>query len=503
MSIRSVAIIGSGPSGLTSLYELLHTSEGGVTSVGENLPVNPHFTNITVFEQNSSIGGVWNSSLKCTDPPVPTKNVLNSGNYNDPYELKPPKRIPSFGSEVEIIKDSVQNDSPQYSKSAVYNNLYTNIPRRLMRFSYSKSHKETERYQEIKPFLTHQEIKKFLDDFTKDNDLLKYIRFNTEVESVKYDDATKKWRVISREFIEETGKDTWRSEYYDGVIVAGGRLNIPYFPLIPGLSEYIHKFPNVIRHAKAFRTIDNYKDKNILIVGGSVSCVDLIQYLYTVCKKIYVSRRTEKAPFEWMESAINSDGIITKPEISSLDKDGSINFTDGTTLEKPDQIILATGYHFHFPYLERNLVKLSSSSVSPSNSPSVQNLYLHTFYVENPSLAFVGIPLISTVWHAFEAEAAAIVGVWSGASKLPSVKDQKLWEARRLEETANNIKFQIYTFESGKSDLIDPLAKLSTTGRLNPLDVDTGAAEELIDSLKSSEKIFYSVKEGNLKLEMD
>lgn len=67
-NIKSVAIIGAGPSGIASAYELTRTTKDGKSLFGTR-DISEYeksnelaFDEIVVFERNSSVGGVWSKS---------------------------------------------------------------------------------------------------------------------------------------------------------------------------------------------------------------------------------------------------------------------------------------------------------------------------------------------------------------------------------------------------------------------------------------------------------
>ncbi|EHN03962.1 hypothetical protein VIN7_5231 [Saccharomyces cerevisiae x Saccharomyces kudriavzevii VIN7] len=96
--IKSVAIIGSGAAGLTTLFELLNTKKDGSTSLRynddgelENSKVensDPAFPKVVAFEQGSRIGGIWAPSFDTPD--VIPQEAFDSEKYDDPlpYNLR-------------------------------------------------------------------------------------------------------------------------------------------------------------------------------------------------------------------------------------------------------------------------------------------------------------------------------------------------------------------------------------------------------------------------------
>jgi hypothetical protein len=59
-------------------------------------------------------------------------------------------------------------------------------------------------------------------------------------------------------------------------------------------------------------------------------------------------------------------------------------FTDGTSC-RVDVIVCATGYHYSYPFLQ-------IPDLTSPEKQCVNGLFEHVFRIDNPSLAFVGLP---------------------------------------------------------------------------------------------------------------
>lgn len=486
--VLRTAIIGGGAAGLTSLYELLHTSADGKSTVysGE-LPTDPAFEPV-LFERNAQVGGVWNASLNVSDPPLPN----NADNYNDPFGIQPQSLIPEF------IHNLTRNSSlktESYNHSPVYHYLYTNIPEKFMQFSYSPE--PVTKNPHIEPFLYHDQVKGYLQNFAEKHKLFKYINFNTTVEKVT---ADKQGLNIITKTVLEDGRELWKESQFDKLIIASGHYNVPYYPLVPGFKEYIKKYPDVILHSKAYRSSDQFKGKSVLIVGSSISSIDIIQYIYPVVKELYISKKSDSL-YEWINNAIAACEINVKPVLKRYNLDGSVEFEDGTKLESIDKIILSTGYHYHYPFLDDSLFHQTADSIFPSSNTKVDDLYLHTFHISNPNIAFVGIAQTPTVFSSLESAAAAIAGVWAeqSAQKLPPKAKQIEWIEKRVKESGNNKSFQCYAVTQAREWFIDPLNELSAPNRNHPFEVLGDPVKPILDGLEITEKLFYKVKTGEIQ----
>lgn len=87
--VKSVAIIGAGPSGLATLYELLHTSREGISSVGGASSDVPAFEEVVVFEQKNKSGGIWAPYYDDPGYPLPPQELLETSEYNNPDVIHP------------------------------------------------------------------------------------------------------------------------------------------------------------------------------------------------------------------------------------------------------------------------------------------------------------------------------------------------------------------------------------------------------------------------------
>lgn len=496
--IHEVAVIGGGPAGICTVNELLNTGVGGVSTVGTgSRPANPQFTKVVVFEQKHNAGGVWNID-EVEQPDEFQENLFKKPEYYNAEVIHPRLSAPS---ELDIAKNTVDSplvveaadNSSQWRKSAIYPDLYSNVPTRFVRFSSIK-YEDAPVNKDFKPLLSFTDISQLLKDFNKKNDLLKHFRFNTQVQNVEQDEKDNKWILTLRKSNPETGKDEWYQEKFDAVIVASGHYQTPYIPYIEGLET---RKANSIIHSKAFRSAEEFKDENVLLVGSSLSGIDIVQYIEPYAKSLTISRSPGKEEIlPWLTRAAVS--YPNKPRISKING-STVEFVDGTKLENVDKIVFATGYHWHYPFLSEKYLKLTRNghNNTTTNSSRVEDLYLHTFSMNYPTLAFAGVTLTSFKFHTIEISAAAIAGVWSNAHSLPSKEEQKKWELERLNETANNVAFHFYMYDEVSDKWGKDAYKYAAKNRAYPLDnEDLG---DMVEALKSVEYFFYKTRDDALK----
>ena len=108
-----------------------------------------------------------------------------------------------------------------------------------------------------------------------------------------------------------------------------------------------------------------------------------------------------------------------------------MHFVDDTSVEQVDHIILGTGFHYSYPFLENVCL----------NDNRVNGLYLHIFNIEDPTLAFVGAIAAKLTFKAYEWQAVLASRFYAGRSKLPSREEQQRWENERVAKCGNGAKF--------------------------------------------------------------
>uniref|UniRef100_A0A8C6TAZ4 Flavin-containing monooxygenase n=1 Tax=Neogobius melanostomus TaxID=47308 RepID=A0A8C6TAZ4_9GOBI len=112
---------------------------------------------------------------------------------------------------------------------------------------------------------------------------------------------------------------------------------------------------------------------------------------------------------------ILSGSIIIKPNIKEI-FGSNVIFTDGSVVEKVDVIVFATGYNYDFPYLPKDVMYRTGHRVG---------LYKHVFppTTEHPTLAVVGfIHSLGAIMPQAEMQARWVTRVFKGLKKLPSTQ---------------------------------------------------------------------------------
>ena len=76
-------------------------------------------------------------------------------------------------------------------------------------------------------------------------------------------------------FYRDKKKATSSSDIFDYVIVANGHFSVPFIPEYPGMKA----FPGRIMHSHDFRDAEEFRDKNVVILGSSYSAEDVFDYV--------------------------------------------------------------------------------------------------------------------------------------------------------------------------------------------------------------------------------
>lgn len=359
----AILVVGAGASGLVTVNAL--RSEG--------------FTNVTVFERRSDVGGVW------------------------------------------LFDEDLQDDAERYP-SPMYDRLIGNIWYKLLEL---ESHKFPDGIQN---FPSRQEMQTYLQVYAKDHRAFIKICRNVLTINKVGDD----WHVESM----DTRPDGQHyTDTYKAVVMACGIYDFPDDPQIPGLAQWRKERPEQVIHSKYYRTPEPFRGKRILIMGNGPSGIDCASQCADVAKT--PCYRTINGPAE--HAVLPDDRIIDLPAVAELDVHAqSATLIDGQSLTGIDQIIISTGYRHSYPAL-RSLDRTDYPLIT--NGARVHNLYKHIFYLPDPTLCFVGLLIAAIPLPISEAQALTVARVFSGRLHLPDRNTMKKDEQSRLAQVGDTYKF--------------------------------------------------------------
>lgn len=182
----------------------------------------------------------------------------------------------------------------------------------------------------------------------------------------------------------------------------------------------------------------------MLVVGGSVSAVDIVRSLEGFAKSMTISIKGPlESPFiiyQLLRSLIPKC-VDVKPEVKSFSNaegqvDGSVVFEDGSTLDSIDQVIFCSGFNSRMPFLGDLVIPKAKEDVKYAPPRPIYddvpeshvvlgpqfplNVYHESFLISDPTMAFVGQPPFFSPLPQYDTQARAVARVWGGAALLPN-----------------------------------------------------------------------------------
>lgn len=207
-----------------------------------------------------------------------------------------------------------------------------------------------------------------------------------------------------------------------GIINATGTWENPYIPFYPGAAL----FQGEQLHTKDFKTADYFRNKHVIIVGGGISAIQLLDQISEVTTTTWVTRRPplfREGPFDDMAghnavamveervrqglpplSVVSVTGLPYSPEIRAMEKRGvltrlamfseitktGVKWEDGRE-ENADIILWNTGFKSALEHLDLVLPKEENGGI-------LMDGRLATRVAKEPRIHLVGYgPSASTI----------------------------------------------------------------------------------------------------------
>jgi cation diffusion facilitator CzcD-associated flavoprotein CzcO len=155
----------------------------------------------------------------------------------------------------------------------VYPGCACDVPSHMYSFSFAPNHEWT------RPYSQQQEIQDYILRTTDAYALRALIRFNTTVQSLRWDDAAQCWEVSIE------GQPALHAR---NVILAGGPLNKPAIPDLPGAEQ----FAGETFHSGEWRHDIDLRGKRIAVVGTGASAVQFVPEIAPDAAHVDVFQRT-------------------------------------------------------------------------------------------------------------------------------------------------------------------------------------------------------------------
>ena len=448
---KRVAVIGAGISGVCAAAHLLKLG-----------------IKVVLFERSETAGGVWHFDRRvAADPSYPSEDP-STGDYQT--------STPFVDEETPFLKEEGSTTETEHAPPGpCYAGLKNNVSTRLMRTSLLPWPPGTE------DFVSQSILEKYIQEISDVHGVRPITEYNTRVEEVR--EKGNHWHIRTRTLRKAPSNNhayrfSERHWIFGAVIVASGHYNAPRVPDFSGLAEWKQRFPGRIQHSKSYRDAEVFRDKTVLLIGAGVSSCDIAKELSAVGANVYQSSRggmfdlpvdflpkgvtrtggvvsfsldnakydvadcmsTELGPREALPGAIL---LYSSPQSSAAS--GNLDPpmpplppADTIVLRGVHHVILCTGYMISYPFLPQyHFVELQPSVPSLPSSLSeyaaleqnalttrdgtmVHNLHLDTFFIPNPSLAFVGTPYHIATFSLFDFQAQAVARAFAGFAELPS-----------------------------------------------------------------------------------
>ncbi len=375
--MTKVAIIGSGPCGLSMLRAFQQAEEKG-----QSIP------EIVCYEKQENLGGLWNYSWR-----------TGSDQYGDP--------IPN----------------------SMYRYLWSNGPKECLEFadySFDEHFK-----QPIPSFPPREVLYNYILGRAKNGNLKKYIKFSTTVTNVNFNGSQFELTSINKK------ENKITKEIFDYVVVSTGHFSVPYIPEYEGMKS----FPGRILHGHDFRDAEEFRNKDVVVLGSSYSAEDIALQCYKYgAKSVTIGYRNNPMGFKW------PNGMKEVHYLDRLEGSKAI-FKDGHE-QNADALILCSGYLHHFPFLDDSLKLKTGNRLYPPK------LFKGIIWQDNHQLIYLGMQDQFHTFNMFDCQAWYARDVIMGKIKLPSdaeiEADIKKWvaEEESLEDPIQMIDFQTeYTKE--------------------------------------------------------
>ncbi|CAG5117466.1 unnamed protein product [Candidula unifasciata] len=442
MGSKRVAIIGAGASGLPAIKACL---DEGLTPV--------------CFERTDGLGGLW----RYTDEPIEGQGC--------------------------VMKSTVINTSKEMMS---YSDFI--IPEKYPVFMHN-----TQVYEYFKLYAEHF-------------DLEKYINYHEEVLYVrKAEDyaSSGKWEIKRR----NRKTDEEKVEEFDGVLVCSGHHADKHVPTFPGLND----FKGQVLHSHDYRKPDGLDGKRIVVIGIGNSGGDAAVELSRRASQVFLSTRRgtwifnrvsyhgypvdmlfikrpavyllkyfpswiDRLQRQTLNRRIDHDLYSLRPDYGPLSQHpmanddmpnriicGSVKiktdikrftsmgveFVDGTFEDNIDLVVLATGYTFGFPFIDKKLIDVQENRVQLYKNMYPPNL-------EHNSLAVIGcFQPLGAIMPISELQCRLAARVIKGVTSLPSRGE--MWNDIRKNEAEmaqRYVKSQRHTIQVDYIPFMDELAQL-------------------------------------------
>ncbi|XP_070532004.1 flavin-containing monooxygenase 5-like [Ptychodera flava] len=386
--------------------------------------------------------------------------------------------------------------------ASVFRSTIINTSKELMAFSDFPAPKEYPNY------MHNTYVMQYFRLYAEKFGLMKHINFKTHIDSVRQAadyDTSGKWDVSYT----DKEKGTSNTETFDGVLVCTGHHVDPNVPTFPGQDD----FQGRIIHTHDYKHPRDYEDKRILVIGVGNSGGDAAVELSRIGSQVFLSTRRGC----WITHRVGPEGLPSnifdftrarqsiplslkayflekklkanldhanfglQPEHSPIQEHPTINdflpneilsgcvkvkanvkkflktsvvFEDDTVEEDIDEVIMATGYTFGFPFLDESVIK-----VYKNENPLYK--YQYPPHLKHGTLSIIGFAQpIGPINAISELQCRWATLVLKGLLKLPP-KEKMMADIQKKKDVmaARYVKSQRHTIQVDLIPFMDEIAE--------------------------------------------
>ncbi|KAJ9616523.1 hypothetical protein H2200_000242 [Cladophialophora chaetospira] len=414
VAAKTVAVIGAGISGVCAAAHLIR-----------------HGLEVVVFERSGIAGGVWHFDKRTAlDPSSYPNEIPSRGDYEPVPEL-------AYSTPPPEHEDDEDLEITHAPPGPCYAGLKNNVSTREMKVSLGSWPPGTE------DFTTQNVLEEYIQGIAEEHGVNAVTQYYTRVEEVRKQQDRWIVRTTTLQKGSSSGRRLAERRWtLDAVVVASGHYHMPRIPDYPGLSEWKRAYPDRVWHSKRYRNPQVFKDQNVLLVGAGVSAADIAKESVGIAKHIYQSARGGlfDLPASFLPEGASRVGAIKSFELGARAGDaqgdsapipGQVILEDGEVLFDIHAVILCTGYITSYPFLPQfhrddiSVGEADETVLVTAEGNMNHNLHKDMFYIEDPSLIFIGAPYHIATFSLFEFQGQAAARVLSGKAQLPSYDEMR------------------------------------------------------------------------------
>ena len=491
-------MIGAGVSGVTAAGHLLR----------EGLQVR-------LFERSSIAGGVWHFDPRIPNSPTYPSERPSVGDYQTttPGQFglvspptPPPDTIDGRKQSQPLLGDDGTSVEVSFSPpSPCYAGLKNNVPTELMTSSLGAWPEGTTSH------VSQKRIEEYVQALAQNSGVNEVAEYNTRVEEIKKSPDGRFWVIRILKLHHTGGKPRFEEQtlQFDAVVVATGHYNLPLVPNIPGLKEWKEKTGDKVIHTKQYRDPTPFKDQTVLVIGCGVSAMDICRELGRFAKRVYQSARggQRDLPATLLLENASRIGPIARFEIDedTISGKGTAVLKDGTRIEGIDRLIIATGYIKSYPFFaDLHDDSLPAEEAGPrllvsSEGTMTHNLHKDIFYIEDPTLTFVGVPYHTATFSLFDFQSQVVARVLSGKAQLPTREGMRELYTQRLDEKGAGRDFHSLAEEGAEENYVQNLVQwVNEDATKLGHESMKGHTEEWLQGKRAMKKRFKAIFDGEI-----